>query len=998
MDKESLIISLTNQHCYDNYFSYQKYNLLSNIFELNSIFEKRFAKIILILYFFKEIITKILYECDEIINIDNYSNINKFEISFYFYLSLLIKDTPNIINYTYSIDALRCLNKLLKKDKENKLEIIIISKIGIDLLNNYKNTDSYDESESEELTNIEEEFYYIIKNNINIINDFNLNYTINEIISEKIDIIYIEIILYLIKQGKFENYENTINILKQMDLENIKLTKIMFDKLNNELSKNGIILNYQINEPNDLFDEKKINFYNILFKYILKEDSFYIYQISLLMRSKKAIINMIKNKLIIIKNLNKESKTFKVIKILVDSNYYLDLQDKKSPTDTNLQNKLFINEISTSANIESNYFSENHQNFIYDNNDYLKEQKDKIYFSEYEEFMKKKLTKSSFLFKSDKDKKISIIILNEEDEEIPKKKKRRKKTNKIENDMNNLLLNFKKFLEFILNVRAEIERLFKNHYNLLIKMKFNKEDKNDNLNSLYNITCRYIFFPLNGERLFTFIDENILVNGINQGFPFLINEINYYTYEKIEYNQYLDFNKIIKEKEEIEEKISKEENEGNSFSIFDIVSSEEVSEYKIIEFKQIISCHLTSADYLYKLSNGYYVSGGNQREIFIYDQQFKKIEVNLKHKSIGICEIKYHDSKNILKIIAYSYECLSLISYETHKYNTPRVQTYPISASHLIQIERNKYIINNEKDGYISEDFTDKKTFRKIFNYTYHVGIKINEKLSVFTSNRVMPNGKDRLIIYDIISNKIVYELEGYSFSLSQNSLLSIKISNSFDKEKILICACKKYSTYQKNGILLVNTKIEDNQDIFDGFYETYNFEPYCFSKILLVNKSYENKKSGRIYDTNYFFVGGFDQEKGIGAIKLYKINYEHPVYNTTISFIQDINLDSDNNFKGFNGSVTSIVQTHDTGNFLISCSDGHIFLFSPANLNYFLFYDEETKDSSYEKMKYFDKGIQSQIEKEENDKKQKFDNSKMFNELFKALDKNCSFEKNLST
>ena len=988
-DKKSILISIASHQTYDKYFSSQK-NLLSNMDELNFFLENGNI-IIFVLYFYKTIIARILYDNDEVIYIKN-SYINKSNISDYFFISLLIKEDPNIINYTYSKDIINDLKKLLlKNEPEKKISKIIISKIGIDLLNNYKNTDNYDESESEELINMEKEFYNIIKNNINESN-FNLNYTITEIISEKIDLIYIGIILNLIKQRKMENYEYTLDVLKQMDFENIKLTKNMIDKLNELFEDKNILNYYQIRKPIDLSNETKINFYYFLLKYILKDDSLLIYQNALFINTKKSIIEMIKTNKITMNNLDEKSNT--IINNLVGSNYYIDLQYKKYTNIQKSNNECITNDITYTSNIVSNYISDNHL-ILYNNNEDLKDIKDNMTLSDYEEFMKKILNNSSFLIKSDEEKKMSISILNEKDEIQRKTIKRKRKIKKIENDFNNLLLNFKKFIDFISNAKEEIEKKFNKDYNLIIKMKFNQEDIN-NSNGIYNITCKYIYFPLNEEKLSSFVDENILVNGPNQGFPFLINEINDYNYSKIKYNKYLDINKVIKEKESIEEEIRKKEKGENIFSIFDIVNSEEVSEYKIIRFKKIIAIHSNSVDYLYKLSNGYYISGGNQREVFIYDQNFNKIEVYLKHKPIGICEIKYHDNKNILKIIAYSYECLSLISYETYKNNRPLIQIYTISASHLLQIDRNKYVINNVKSGYISDDFSVENNFKKIFKYTYYAGIKINEKLSAFTSNRIMPNGKDRLIIYNIISNDIVYELEGYSFSLSQNSLLLIKIENSLNKDKILICACKKYSSYQKNGILLVNTIIDDNQDIFDGFYETYNFEPYCLSQILLVNKSYENnKKSRKIYDTNYFFVGGFDQEKGIGAIKLYKINFEYQVYNTTISFIQDIIFDEDKNFEGFDGPITSIIQTNDTGNFLISCYNGYVYLFSPANLNYFLFYDD-IKESDYEKMKYFDKGIQSQIENEQKSQKLKFDNNKMFDKLVKFLEKNYSFKPNL--
>ena len=485
-----------------------------------------------------------------------------------------------------------------------------------------------------------------------------------------------------------------------------------------------------------------------------------------------------------------------------------------------------------------------------------------------------------------------------------------------------------------------------------------------------------------------FKDENILVNDIYQGFSYLISKINDYDYREIKYNKNLDIAKIIKEKDQFEKRNKKEEKKEKEeeISLLGIVNSEEVSEYKVIQFIKIIATHSNSADFLFRLNNGYYVSGGNQREIYIYDKKYNKTVVNLKHKPFGICEIKYNENKNTLKIIDYSSENSSLISYETKKSNKPSVDTYMISACNILEIERNNYIINNVKAGYISKDFSDKIDYKKIFEYTYNVGIKINETLSSFTSNRVMVNGKDSIIIYDKTSKNVVYEKEGYSFSLSQNSLLLIINKKSLNKDKILICACKKYSRYQKNGILLINTRTEDNQDIFNEFYETGDFEPYCFSQILLIKKSNENSL-GKIYDTNYFFVGGFDLEKAIGMIKLYKINFEKQNYKTTITFIQDIIVDKEKDFEGFNGAITSIVQSNDTGNFLISCSDGNIYLFSPANINYFLFYDEEeTKGRNYEEIENYEKGIKRQIEKEKENKIQKIDNKEMLNKLLEDL------------
>ena len=540
-NKESLIIylAIAKNITYDKFFSESKNSLFSNMTELINILKNKNGKKIDILYFYKEKIGQILYDNEEIIEINKeiINTNNTYNISDYFYLILLIKDNPTIINYIYDLDLIKEIKNKLKIEKKNYLKQLFFSKIGIELINNYKNTDNYDESENDELISIEQEFLETIKNNILVFKEFNINYTVDDIIAKKIDEIYIEIIINLIRQKKFENYD-TINILKQLDMEYIKLTKKMFDDLNKELEKNEYKLKYKINEPNDLVNSKKINFYYLLIKYILK-DPLYIYQIKLLSIAKKDIItNLIKNKN---KNsfeiINEESQY--IIEKIVDSEYYSKINNKSKGL-TNINNKIGKGDSGDEHNYHDIYLTNrlnNNEptNINTYNDDFEKEKKnnEQINISEnneYYEYMEKILNKSSFLLKSDEKKNISINILNDDEEEkIQKKKIKQKKPKKI-NDYNILFTNFQKLIVFLYNIKEEIQKQFSNNYNLLIKLKFNKEDINNNLNSIFNITCRYDFYPLNEDTISSFVDENILTNGIYEGFSFLISKINDYDY------------------------------------------------------------------------------------------------------------------------------------------------------------------------------------------------------------------------------------------------------------------------------------------------------------------------------------------------------------------------------------------------------------------------------------------------------------------------------------
>ena len=93
--------------------------------------------------------------------------------------------------------------------------------------------------------------------------------------------------------------------MKQLDYENIYLTGTMLESLKSTLnSSDDFINNYKISDIFDLInDNTKVNFYFILFKYILK-NPFYIYQIDFLKNFQKVIIDSLKINLERIKEKN----------------------------------------------------------------------------------------------------------------------------------------------------------------------------------------------------------------------------------------------------------------------------------------------------------------------------------------------------------------------------------------------------------------------------------------------------------------------------------------------------------------------------------------------------------------------------------------------------------------------------------------------------------------------------------------------------------------------
>ena len=217
------------------------------------------------IYFIRKWFHKILYEREELIKIEFEEQ--KRNLYYNFYLNLLIKENPEIKNYAYSLDFIKEIN-IERKKTSQKYKFIMLSKIIIDLIYNYRGSDEYNENMDRfELEEIEKENGLIIKNNIAIFKEINLNLNEDDILIKNVDEIYAEIINALIRSKKVEDFEYAYNVFEQLDLKNIDLTKTIFESL---MNGQNCIKDYEINNIEDLNDEKKVNFYYLLLEFIFK--------------------------------------------------------------------------------------------------------------------------------------------------------------------------------------------------------------------------------------------------------------------------------------------------------------------------------------------------------------------------------------------------------------------------------------------------------------------------------------------------------------------------------------------------------------------------------------------------------------------------------------------------------------------------------------------------------------------------------------------------------
>ena len=533
--------------------------------------------------------------------------------------------------------------------------------------------------------------------------------------------------------------------------------------------------------------------------------------------------------------------------------------------------------------------------------------------------------------------------------------------------------NLIKFFEYLNEIEQRLTNEFRSEYMLYIKLNLTREKEIINSDDIYNITAHYEFIdPLNYYHL-TYIDSNVLINKTNshlQGFQFMLYDINCFKYKNVIYS-YEAYN---------EKNIKKSDYQIGKTNIINTSTEEaykNANEYSIIEYIKTIGKTKYSADFIKLLSNGYYIIG-SQNLLYIYDNQFIQVS-SLTTKCNdwvhSICErILY--KKNLknpnddIKILCCMNNCLSLLELNPSKgkKNLTFIETkYKPQSKKLAKKEKdqigNTYNICLEmrENNYIMAGLRGAEYCLNFFGNQIQIeqikfselafknAIKLSENIVALSSNRVTPGGEDKLIFYNVKSkNKNQIEIENCSFNVNEHNMSLITYGKKDSNEKILICACKKYLKGQKNGILLINPNLGENEKIKNPFYDTGDYEVYCFcpifnkikknDNIILeeLNENFENNIY--IEDTTFFFVGGFDNKKQQGIIKLYCVIPGEKTVDTKIKFLQNIEFDDNNKiFTGFDVHIKCMIQSKSTGNILVTCADGNIHLFTKPNLELYI-------------------------------------------------------------
>jgi hypothetical protein len=677
-----------------------------------------------------------------------------------------------------------------------------------------------------------------------------------------------------------------------MDMENIDIQFLESEKLLNQIKEvlnpeNDYIKNNIINNFEDINDISKINFHYLLLKFIFKS-SLYIYQIPLLLRAHKMIIKILKLKNFITFTLTNQiyiNRIDFVFKKLCNLDYYYE--------------KEYLNKI---KNLENDNFT-NIKSIILKNS--------KIIF---DISINKKINPEI--------KKIECFYDNEKSISFDEMMKHQEKNSENENKLE-LNINFNLFINYLCFCKNVIESQINNFqfdYNFKLYIEL-KKNLSNNTNNIYNINAEYKiqdhpFYKTNIDS----IEQNILLKKDNEldGLKSLMKRLNFdFDSEKSElYKTTALYSKMT-------EMIPNTKDETDNISSSNILEefNDELMDYQILKFEKLIFKH-DNLKFFLSLNNGNYLSCSNETKMVLFDHDFKMLSKLNAFNDIIFNIIEINDKKNSVELFSCNGKTIYTLDINKNNYEV-ETKTYEVPNMKTLfcgKVNKNDYVLAGINGAMKIIDLfnfnSSEKKMYKLTNTSIRTGLVINEQYIALLSNELIPKGANLLAICDLNENKVKHLIKGYSFNLSENSLSLIE----FEKEEIiLICACKKYKSNQRNGIIIIKMKT-DGKNFKYKFYETNNFVPYCFAQI---------------FTTIFILVGGFNLDKCQGEIRLYMIKKRDI---NELIYVQNIEIIDDEyyNFYGIDIPINNLIQIKDSGKIVVTTIDGHIFLFSKPNLDYY--------------------------------------------------------------
>ena len=523
---------------------------IENYANIKSILEKKGINIIEYLYLNKERIHIILYNEDENITI-NSEMMKKF--SDYYYLYFLIR-AEELLNYKYEY---RLLSELKEKVNIQKSPIkkIIFSKILLCLIKNFN--EIYGDEFGDKCEEMEEDCKNWINSEKCSLEKYNINLDLDKLADDgvEIDDIYINILISLIKNNKLNDSQDTLNILSELEIKDLRLNKKIYNGLKAIFNENDL-KKYLISSYSDLINNEIITFYRMLFVYILKSSD-YIFNIQFFIDLRTKIIGLVKTNIgILCNDLKKGKSQDNIIKLEEVLPYFINLESyKQRYKKENKQSTLKSNNNNQSvqgsgmSNFKSNQSSESQSNLgssslgnPFDNSSAKKrEPSDPLNqpnFNDNEQDERKKeqayqiLKKSRFSMdisykKGQREADITYSSIAYGEVENTDKSQTVEITDikSIKADDEILNSNYEKFLQYLNQIEKDIKIKYKKEKKINIIITFSMTNDSLERSENYKIDCNYNINDENREGEIDFTDEDFL-NKVNyEGLSYMIDAL-----------------------------------------------------------------------------------------------------------------------------------------------------------------------------------------------------------------------------------------------------------------------------------------------------------------------------------------------------------------------------------------------------------------------------------------------------------------------------------------
>lgn len=474
--------------------------LIGSYQDIENILLNKEINIIEYIYLNKDRINQILYDEETNIKIEqNY--LVKF--SDYIYLYYILAESRDVVNYIFEIELIDAFNDILLATK-SKIKMIILSKLEIFFIDYY--FEQKDDEKIKKYEDMKNKCKQIINVNINYLKEDIADLNIDNLLSDDIENIYTEIIKSLIINGKLNDSDKTIKLLDDLEIKHIRLNKKFYDNLSKILIEKNLN-KYKISDIDDISDENKMNFYRILFEYILKSSD-YIFYNSFLLETRKKIIEIINDKPNQFYSMAKNNKNKEALSYLIEFEYY---KERAKSLRVNITTD-------NGDDISSIKYESISSYSLFGGASSEKEKTDGrsayelINDNEINAISYKILSNSTFLISAEysKEKKETIITYKKifyrrkeynENKDITINEV--KNQNPQDKDLN---IYYNKFLQYLQEVENEIKYHYTNEKEIEITMKFS-------MNKKYNLTCEFQISDNNlDEKDFT---ESDLLNQTN---------------------------------------------------------------------------------------------------------------------------------------------------------------------------------------------------------------------------------------------------------------------------------------------------------------------------------------------------------------------------------------------------------------------------------------------------------------------------------------------------